>query len=46
MDFQWNKKQDHAGICFCINILCIGFTTGIYGGHWDEEKDTWKSHEK
>lgn len=42
-NFQWNRKQDHAGIFFRLGVFGYEFCVSAYDNrHWNYELEKWK----
>ena len=45
LEISWNKKQDHAGFNFMLNILKFSFEFNIVDTrHWDYDNDCWEEY--
>lgn len=46
IEFEWNIRQDHAGINLELGLLGYCATFGIHDSrHWDIETDNWVNYD-
>lgn len=44
--FRWNRRTDHAGLYFMIELFGLYFTFDVYDSrHWSIEDDCWECYE-